>query len=157
VIYQTRINKAGGGPVFGFLEMEDSIGNPLVYGVSYGNVDLGKGPVDGGNGADQTRADGYIGRYGPNAPAWVNQIVGPGEDKIVASATAPGGEVFDASNGAVRWQKSVATAGSDGAFTASIGATGDIYAVVNLGGTFDFGKPLIGPPAPASVVMRIVP
>jgi hypothetical protein len=33
----------------------------------------------------------------------------------------------------------------------------DIYAVVNLGGAFDFGRPLIGPPAPASVVLRIVP
>jgi hypothetical protein len=49
------------------------------------------------------------------------------------------------------------TAGSDGVFTASVGATGDIYAVVNLGGSFDFGRPLIGPPAPASVVLRIVP
>ncbi|HSR99227.1 MAG TPA: hypothetical protein VLM79_19375 [Kofleriaceae bacterium] len=64
---------------------------------------------------------------------------------------------LDASNGTMRWQKQVATAGPDGVFNASIGATGDIYAVVNLGGTFDFGKPLIGPAAPASVVMRIVP
>jgi hypothetical protein len=357
-VYQTRINKAGGGAVFGFLEMTDSIGNPLVYGVSYGNVDLGKGPADGGNGGDTTFADGYIGRYGPNAPAWVNRIVGPGEDKIVATAPAPGGEVygagwfnqtptwnglpltsagdrdlfisrmntftgavsktatfggtgrdeissiagdgtnlivggffddalafggaaaalagtagnldvfvakldanlagvwavklggtgedrstcvaldavgdvyvagafrdqvafgavnltalgvhdifvaklrgtngsvvwavqlgtplddspsrilvdkaghpvvvgslngdaliasFDASNGAMRWQKQVATMGIDSVFNASIGATGDIYAVVNLGGAFDFGKPLIGPPSPASVVMRIAP
>lgn len=358
-VYQQRINKAGGGSVFGFLEMTDTIGNPLVYGVSYGEVDLGKGPVLGGNGADQTFADGFIGRYGPNAPAWVNQIIGPGEDKIVATAPAPGGEVygagwfeqtttwnsaqltsaggrdlfiarmntftgvvsktvtfggtgrdeisniagdgtnlivggffddalafggtaasisataggsldayvakldanlagiwavkfggtgedrgtqvaldaagdvyitgafqnqvafgavnltamgmhdifvaklrgtnggvvwaiqlgttdddsasrilvdkaghpvvvgslnrdaliasFDAGNGSMRWQKPVATVGSDGVFNASIGATGDIYAVVNLGGPFDFGRPLIGPPAPASVVMRIVP
>jgi hypothetical protein len=357
-VYQTRINKAGGGQVFGFLQMEDSVGNPLVYGVSYGEVDLGKGTVSGGNGTDQAFADGYIGRYGPNAPAWVNRIVGPGEDKIVTTAPAPGGQVygagwfeqtptwntgqltsaggrdlfiarmdtftgtvsktatfggvgrdeisnvagdgtnlivggffddtlafggtaaalagtagnldvfvakldanlagvwavkfggtgeerstcvaldaagdvyvagtfqdqvafgavnltamgmhdifvvklrgtngsvawaiqlgtadddsasriivdkaghpvvvgslnrdalvasFDAANGTTRWQKQVATAGSDGVFTAAIGATGDIYAVVNLGGTFDFGKPLIGPPAPASVVMRIAP
>src|ERR1043165_1366905 len=95
-VYQTRINKAGGGSVFGFLEMTDSIGNPLVHGVSYGNVDLGKGPEEGGNGDDTTFADGYIGRYGPNAPAWVNRIVGPGEDKIVATAPAPGGEVYGA-------------------------------------------------------------
>jgi hypothetical protein len=357
-VYQTRINKTGGGSVFGFLEMTDSIGNPLVYGVSYGDVDLGKGPVTAG-GTDKALADGYIGRYGPNAPAWVNRLVGPGEDKIIATAPAPGGEVygagwfeqtttwngvqltsaggrdlfisrmntytgavsktamvggtgrdeisniagdgtnlivggffddalafggtassisatagssldayvakldanlagiwavkfggtgddrstvvaldaagdvytagafqdqvafgavnltamgmhdlcvaklrgtngsvvwaiqlgttgddspsrilvdkaghpvvvaslngdaliasFDASNGAMRWQKQVATAGSDSVFNASIGATGDVYAVVNLGGPFDFGKPLIGPPAPASVVMRIVP
>ena len=57
----------------------------------------------------------------------------------------------------MRWQKQVATVGSDGVFNASIGATGDLYAVVNLGGPFDFGVPLIGPPAPAAVVIRIVP
>ena len=357
-VYQNRINKVGGGSVFGFLQMADNIGNPLIYGVSYGDVDLGKGPVGGGNGADQTKADGYIGRYGPNVPGWVNRIVGVAEDKIIATAPAPSGEIygagwfegtptwnsamltsaggrdlfisrmnsftgavsktstfggagrdeissiagdgtnlivggffddqlafggtapviagtagildvyvakldanlagiwavkfggtgeergttvalddagdvyvagvfegqvafgavnltamgmhdifvaklrgtngsvawaiqlgtplddsasrilvdkaghpvvvgslngdaliasFDASNGAMRWQKQVATAGPDGVFNASIGATGDIYAVVNLGGPFDFGKPLIGPPAPASVVMRIAP
>jgi hypothetical protein len=357
-IYQNRINMAGGGQVFGFLQMTDSTGNPLIYGVSYGNVDLGKGPVTGGNGADQTLADGYIGRYGPNAPAWVNRIVGPAEDKILCTAPAPGGEVYgagwfeqnpawnggqlvatggrdlfvarmntftgavsktatfggtgrdeissiagdgtnlivggffddqllfggtaqplsgsagnldacvakldanlagiwavkfggtgeergtqvaldasgdvyiagvfqnqvafgavnltsmgmhdvfvaklhgnngsvawavqlgttgddgvnrvvvdhgghpvvvggqngdaaivslDTNNGSVRWQRKVATAGTDGVFTASVGATGDIYAVVNLGGAFDFGMPVIGPPAPASVVMRIAP
>jgi hypothetical protein len=357
-IYQNRINMAGGGQVFGFLQMTDSTGNPVIYGVSYGNVDLGKGPVTGGNGADQTLADGYIGRYGPNAPAWVNRIVGPGEDKILCTAPAPGGEIYgagwfeqnpawnggqlvaaggrdlfvarmntftgavsktatfggtgrdeissiagdganlfvggffddplvfggtaqplsgsannldayvakldanlagvwavkfggtgeergtqvaldasgdvyiagvfqnqvafgavnltsmgmhdvfvarlhgtdgsvawavqlgttgddgvsrvvvdhaghpvvvggqngdaaivslDTNNGSVRWQRKVATAGTDGVFTASVGATGDIYAVVNLGGPFDFGIPVIGPPAPASVVMRIAP
>jgi len=64
---------------------------------------------------------------------------------------------LDPSNGSVRWQKMVATPGTDGVFTASIGTTGDIYAVVNLGGAFDFGKLLIGPPAPASIVMRIAP
>ena len=359
-VYQNRINKAGGGQVFGFLEMMDSVGNPLVYGVSYGDVDLGKGPVGGGNGADQTKADGYIGRYGPNVPGWVNRIVGVAEDKIIATAPAPSGEIygagwfegtptwnsamltsaggrdlfisrmnsftgavsktstfggagrdeissiagdgtnlivggffddqlafggtaqtltgtagnldvyvakldaslagiwavkfggtgedrgtqvalddagdiyiagsfhdqvafgavnltamgggttdifvaklrgsngsvawaiqlgttgddsasrilvdkgghpfvvgsmnqdaviasFEPGNGAMRWQKLVATTGTDGVFTASLGTTGDIYAVVNLGGTFDFGVPLIGPAAPASVVLRLAP
>jgi hypothetical protein len=357
-VYQTRINKAGGGQVYGFLQMEDNLGNPLIYGVSYGDVDLGKGPAGAGNATDSTPADGYIGRYGPNAPAWVSRIVGPGEDKIIATAPAPGGEVygagwfeqtttwnggqltstggrdlfiarmatfsgvvsrtatfggagrdeissiagdganlivggffddalafggtaaalagtagnldvyvakldanlagvwavkfggtgedrstqvavddagdvyiagvfqdqvafgavnltamgmhdvfvaklrgatgavawaiqlgtagedsanrilvdkaghpvvvgsldrdaliasFDPGNGAMRWQKQVATAGSDGVFSASIGATGDIYAVVNLGGPFDFGVPLIGPPAPTSVLLRLAP
>jgi hypothetical protein len=357
-VYQNRINKTGGGQVYGFLQMTDNLGNPLVYGVSYGDVDLGRGSVTGGNGSDQTRADGYIGRYGPNAPAWVNRIVGPAEDKILVTATAPGGEVYaagwfegtpawngaqltsagdrdlfiarmntftgavsktttfggtgrdeissiagdgtslivggffddlldfrgtavvlagivnnldvyvakldvnlagvwavkfggtgedrntqvaldaagdiyiagafqnqvafgavnltalgmhdifvaklrgsngtvawaiqlgttgddsanrilvdkgghpvvvgsldgdalitslDPSNGSMRWQRAVATAGPDGVFAASIGATGDIYAVVNLGGPFDFGIPLIGPPAPTSVVLRIAP
>jgi hypothetical protein len=357
-IYQVRVNDAGTGSVYGFLQQTDTLGNPLVYGVTYGNVDLGKGPVNGGGGAG---ADGFIGRYGPNAPAWVNQIIGPGEDKIIATAPAPGGEVyaggwfeqstkwngaqltsagdrdlflarmntftgmvsmtkplggpgrdevsslagdgtnlivggffddtltfggtaqpitaapggvppldvfvakldaamngvwavrfgsggedrgttvaldkngdvyvagqfqnqvtfgdvsldakgmhdifvaklhgdsgtvawavqlgttgddgpnrivvdaaghpviiggmnndaviasFEPSNGSIRWQKMIATTGVDYGWTISVGSTGDLYAVVNLGGAFDFGKPLTGPAVPASVVMRIVP
>lgn len=360
-VYQVRQNSAGTGSVYGFLQQTDTLGNPLVYGVSYGDVDLGTGPVKGGGGPG---ADGFIGRYGPNAPAWVNRLVGPGEDKIIATAPAPNGEVYaggwfeqtttttwngaqltsagdrdlfvarmntftgvvsatrqfggagreeisaiagdgtnlilggffngtlalggnappitatpsasapsldvfvaklnadmiplwavrfgntgeergtavaldkngdvyvagqfqnqvafgavnltamgmhdifvaklngangnvawavqlgttgddgpnrivvdpsgrpavigglnsdaviaslDPSNGAIRWQKTIATPGVDYGWTMSVGATGDLYAVVNLGGAFDFGKPLIGPAAPASVVMRIVP
>src|SRR5262245_46631377 len=90
-IYQARVNNAGTGSVYGFLQQTDTLGNPLVYGVSYGNVDLGKGPATGGGGPG---SDGFIGRYGPNAPAWVNQIIGPGEDKILCTAQAPGGEVY---------------------------------------------------------------
>jgi hypothetical protein len=363
-IYQARQNSAGAGSVYGFLQQTDSLGNPLVYGVSYGDVDLGTGTAKG-KGGGGTGADGFIGRYGSNAPAWVNRIVGPGEDKIVCTAPAPGGEVYaggwfeqttvptwggqltsaggrdmivarmntftsavsmtkqyggagrdeisaiagdgtnlilggffddtlkfdgtpsltatstaamppvpsldgfvakldpnmtavwamrfggtgeergtmvaldkhgdvyvagqfqnqvafgavnldamgmhdifvaklhgdtgsvawavqlgtigddgpnrivvdsgghpvliggmngdafitslDPGNGSVRWQKVIATSGTDYGWTISVGASGDLYAVVNLGGAFDFGKPLIGPAAPASVVMRIVP
>jgi len=360
-IYQNRINKSGGGQVFGFLQQTDSTGNPLVYGVSYGDVDLGKGDAPGG-GTDTTLADGFIGRYGPNAPGWVNRIVGPGEDKILTTASAPNGEIyaggwfeqnptwngaqlasvggrdlflarmnsftgavsmtkpiggptrdevsmlagdgtnlivggffdepaasplnfggsadplvatgggldiyvakldagmngvwaksfggtgeergtsvgldangdvyvsgvfqnqvafgavnltamgmhdifvaklhgsdgsvawavqlgttgddsamhlvvdhagnpvvsgnlggdafiasFDSFNGMMRWQKMIASTGTDYGWTVAVGATGDIYAVVNLGGAVDFGVPVIGPPAPASVVMRISP
>lgn len=359
--YQVRQNDASMGSVYGFLQQTDSLGNPLVYGVSYGDVDLGKGHVTGGGGPG---ADGFIGRYGPNAPAWVNRMVGPGEDKILCTAPAPGGDVYaggffeqtttwngaqmtsmggrdlfvarmntftgaisttkqfgsagrdeissiagdgtnliiggffdgtlamggttqpitstrdaagaptldvvvakldanmtpvwavrfggtgedrgtmvalgktgdvfvagqfqnqialgalnftaagahdifvaklhgdtgsvawavqlggagddgpnrivvdnngnlaliggtnnndaliaslDPSNGSVRWQKMIATPGPDYGWTMSLGSTGDLYAVINLGGAFDFGKPLIGPPAPASVIMRIAP
>jgi Beta-propeller repeat len=358
--YQVRQNDASMGSVYGFLQQTDALGNPLVYGVSYGDVDLGKGHVRGGGGPG---ADGFIGRYGPSAPAWVNQMVGPGEDKILCTATAPGGDVYaggyleqtttwnnaqltsaggrdmflsrmntftgvvsttkqfggtgreeisslagdgtnlivggffdgtlalgaptqpliatrdvtgapsldamvaklddkltpvwavrfggtgedrgamvalgktgdvfvagqfqnqvafgalnftaagmhdifvvklhgesgavawavqlggpsddvpnriivdndgnvaliastnndalieslDPSNGSVRWKTMVATTGTDYGWTMSLGSTGDLYAVVNLGGPFNFGKPLIGPPAAASVVMRIAP
>jgi hypothetical protein len=94
-VYHNRINRPGGGQVYGFLDRTDGLGNPLVFGVSYGDVDLGKGPVSGGGGsADATFADGFIGRYGPNAPAWVNRLVGPGEDKILSTAPAPGGELY---------------------------------------------------------------
>lgn len=358
--YQVRHNNANMGSVYGFLDQTDSSGNPLVFGVSYGNVDLGKGPVNGGGGAG---ADGFVGRYGPNAPAWVNRIVGPGEDKILSTTAAPGGDFYaggwfeqtttwngaqltgpggrdmfvtrmatftgtvsntkvfggtgrdeisglagdgtnliiggffddmlamggsaqpitaslgvtgapsldvfvakldasmtplwavrfggtgeergaavaidkagdvyvaaqfqnqvafgalnltamgmhdifvaklhgsngtvawavqlggtgddgvsrivvdnagrpavignsnddaliaglDPNNGAVRWQKTIASSGVDYGWTMSVGVTGDLYAVVDLGGAVDFGTPVIGPPAPASVIMRIAP
>ena len=42
-VYQVRHNDASGGQVYGFLQQTDAQGNPLVYGVSYGDVDLGKG------------------------------------------------------------------------------------------------------------------
>jgi hypothetical protein len=355
-VYQVRHNDASGGQVYGFLQQTDAQGNPLVYGVSYGDVDLGKGHVAAGGGGTQF-ADGFIGRYGPTAPAWVNRLVGPGEDKILTTAPAPGGEVyaggwfeqtsswngqslisaggrdiflakmntftgvvsstkpfggagreeismlagngtdlivgcffdstldfggaarsltsngnldicvarldasltgvwatsfggtgeergtsvgldanndvyvsgtfqgqvafgainlvsagmhdvfvaklhggdgtvawavslgtsdddnamhltvdtagnpvvsgnlggdafvtsFDTSNGSVRWQKLVESTGTDYGWTVATGTTGDIYAVVNLGAPVDFGIPLIGPPAPASVVLRITP
>lgn len=356
--YQVRQNDATMGSVYGFLQQTDSLGNPVVYGVSGGDVDLGKGHVSGGGGTD-----GFIGRYGPSAPAWVHRIVGPGEDKILCTATAPGVEIYaggffeqttawngaqmtsaggrdmfltrmnpiigmvsvtkqfggtgreeisslagdgtnlivggffdgvltlggatqpltaardtngavtldavvakldatmtgvwavrfggtgedrgtmvalgktgdvfvagqfqnqvafgalnftaagmhdifvaklhgdtgavawaaqlggvgddvvnrivvdnngnlaliggtnndaliaslDSTNGAVRWTRLIATTGTDYGWTMSLGSTGDLYAVVNLGGTFDFGKPLIGPPSAASVVIRLAP
>jgi hypothetical protein len=34
---------------------------------------------------------------------------------------------------------------------------GSLYAVVNLGGAYDFGKPLIGDPNPIGVLMRFAP
>jgi hypothetical protein len=64
---------------------------------------------------------------------------------------------FDSFNGRMRWQHLISTAGTAYGWTVNVGVTGDIYAVVNLGGPFDFGVPVIGPPAPASVVMRISP
>lgn len=94
-VYQARHNDASGGSVFGFLQQVDSLGNPLVYGLSFGDVDLGTGHVTSGGGGNQF-ADGFIGRYGPGTPAWVNRIVGPTEDKIVATANAPAGEVYAA-------------------------------------------------------------
>lgn len=92
-IYQVRHNGAYAGEVYGFLEQADSMGNPLIHGVSYGDVDLGKGRVAGGGGPG---SDGFVGRYGPGAPAWVNRMVGTGEDKILGTAPAPGGEIYAA-------------------------------------------------------------
>jgi len=82
------------GSEFGFLHHVDAQGSPMVHGVSYGTVDLGLGQMAGGNGADATLADGFIGHFGPSAPAWVARIVGTGEDKIVATAPAAGSTIY---------------------------------------------------------------
>jgi hypothetical protein len=91
------VRHGGVGGEFGFLHHEDSNGAPMVYGVSYGNVDLGLGPMAGGTPGNTMLADGYIGRFGPSAPAWIARIVrtsGAGENKILASAPGPGSTVY---------------------------------------------------------------
>lgn len=91
------VEHGAAGNEFGFMHYEDSNGAPMVYGVSYGNVDLGLGPMMGGNGSDTTLADGFVGRFGPSAPAWIARIVrngGTGEDKILASAPGPGSTIY---------------------------------------------------------------
>lgn len=93
-VYSVRHGAAGQAQEFGFLHQVDAQGSPLIYGVSYGDVDLGLGPVKGGGGMGV--ADGYIGHYGPGSPSWVQRIVGPGEDKIIASALGTGSTVYGA-------------------------------------------------------------
>lgn len=88
------------GSEFGFLHYEDSNGAPMVYGVSYGNVDLGLNAMAGGTPSSTAFADGFVGRYGPAAPAWIARIVrtngtgSMGEDKILASAPGPGSTIY---------------------------------------------------------------
>jgi hypothetical protein len=72
----------------------------MVYGVSYGNVDLGLGAMTGGSPSSTMFADGFVGRFGPAAPAWIARIVrtngtgSMGEDKILASAPGPGSTIY---------------------------------------------------------------
>jgi hypothetical protein len=135
-IYQVRHNSANSGSVYGFLQHTDSLGNPLVYGVSYGDVDLGKGLVTGGGGAG---ADGFIGRYGPGAPAWVNRMVGPGDDKILCTAPAPGGDIYAGGwfEGTTSWNGGqLVSAGGRDFFVARMNTyTGAIAATPTFGGT----------------------
>jgi len=90
------VSHGGTGSIFPFLHDVDTNGSPIVYGVSYGAVDLGQGAVAGGSpdGTTNPPADGYIGVYGTGAPGWVARIVGPGEDKIVASTLGPNSTVY---------------------------------------------------------------
>jgi len=93
-VYSVRHGAAGQASEFGFLHQVDAQGSPMIYGVSYGTtVDLGRGPEAGGGGPG---SDGYIGHYGPGAPSWVQRIVGPGEDKIIASALGTGSTIYGA-------------------------------------------------------------
>jgi hypothetical protein len=64
---------------------------------------------------------------------------------------------FEASTGAVRWRKVFSTSMDDGAFSVTYGRNGDLYAVVNIGGAFDFGVPILGAASPAAVLLRIAP
>lgn len=93
-LYSVRYGAAGA--IFPFVHTVNASGAPFVNGVSYGDVDLGMGPAAGGTPGNAGPADGYIGVYGPGAPAWVQRIVGTGEDKIVATAQGPGSSVWGA-------------------------------------------------------------
>jgi len=81
------------GDAYPFVHDVTSNGAPIVYGVAYGAVDLGQGVVQGGSTSTAT-SDGYIGIYGPGAPSWLARLVGPGEDKIVASALGPSSTIY---------------------------------------------------------------
>ena len=121
-LYSVRYGDVGSA--FGFLHNVDANGSPLVYGVSYGSVDLGTGKVAGGSpGVMNPPADGYIGRYGSGPPGWVDRIVGTGEDKILASAPATGSAIY-----AGGWFEGTTTF-THGAVTESLASTGgrDIF------------------------------
>ena len=64
---------------------------------------------------------------------------------------------LDGASGVVNWEKFYATAGDSRGGAVLYGVSGDIYAIMGLGGAFDFGQPLVGAASPASVVMRIKP
>jgi hypothetical protein len=133
-VYQVRHNDASMGQVFGFMQQTDSIGNPLVCGVSYGDVDLGKGHVTGGGGPG---SDGFVGRYGQAAPAWVNRMVGPGEDKILSTAPAPGSEIYAGGwfEMTTTWNGAQMTAAGRDFFVARMNTfTGAISATKQFGG-----------------------
>jgi hypothetical protein len=94
--HEFSVSHGGTGNAYPFMHDINRSGSPIVFGVSSGPVDLGAGMVAGGSpdGTINPPADGYLGLYGVGAPSWVARIVGPGEDKIVASALGPGSTVY---------------------------------------------------------------
>ncbi|MGE5185703.1 MAG: hypothetical protein ACM31C_26760 [Acidobacteriota bacterium] len=89
--HQFSVRHGDIGNEYAWIDSDSNAGTPLVYGVSYGTVDLGQGQVAGGGGAG---ADGYIGSYAAGTAGWVQRIVGPGEDKILATALGPSSTVY---------------------------------------------------------------
>jgi len=87
-IYSKRIGDTASE--FGFLDVTDSSGAPLVYGLTSGTpYDLGLGSTASGGGTD-----GFIGKYGPNAPSWVQRAYGTLDDKFLISARGAGSTVY---------------------------------------------------------------
>ncbi|HEX7843169.1 MAG TPA: hypothetical protein VF469_37115, partial [Kofleriaceae bacterium] len=72
-----------------------------------------------------------------------------GVDSLVAS--------FDAANGNPRWRKVFSTSGDERSFAITYGRNGDVYALIGIGGPYDFGMPVIGAASPAAVLLRIAP
>ncbi|HEU4727365.1 MAG TPA: hypothetical protein VFT22_05740 [Kofleriaceae bacterium] len=134
-LYSVRHGAPGTAQEFGFLHHVDEQGSPLIYGVSYGaKVDLGQGLVDGGGGPG---ADGYIGRYATGNASWIKRIVGPGEDKIIASAPGPGSTIYGAGwfEGTTMFEGTMLTSANRDAFVARFNTfTGDVDLMKQYGG-----------------------
>jgi len=131
-------SKAHGGPdqAYGFVQDVISNGTPIVLGVTYGTTDVGLGPIT--SGGNPALADGYIGLYSVGTARWVKRLVGPGEDKIVATALGPSSSVYG-----VGWFEqttsfnggSLVTHGSRDLFVARFNAfTGDVQLTQTYGG-----------------------
>ena len=116
-------------------------------------------------------------RGGDGSVAWAVSFGSVGTDQILDVAADAAGHVvvsgdfggagttnvdafvasFEATTGASRWRHVFATSGDDRSFAATYGRNGDVYALVGLGGAFDFGMPILGPAGPAAVLLRIAP
>jgi hypothetical protein len=64
---------------------------------------------------------------------------------------------FDTTTGAPRWRTVISTPGDDSSSALAYGRNGDLYAIVGLGGAFDFGMPIIGAAGASAVLLRIAP
>jgi hypothetical protein len=95
---------AGTGTVYGHLDVLDMFGTPIVEGSSKCNpggsptcneIDVGLGLLAPGGGPGD---DGFVGRFSitTGQATWVDRLVGPGTDLLVASALGPNDTIFTA-------------------------------------------------------------
>jgi len=104
-LYSNRFGSsspAGTGSVYGYLDVLDSTGAPVVQGVSYCDpggspvcnaIDVGLGAAPPGGGSN---GDGFIGRYSVTTgqPTWVARLFGPGEDHLSTATNGPNGTIY---------------------------------------------------------------
>jgi hypothetical protein len=95
---------AGTGTVYGHMDVLDTGGTPIVEGSSGCNpggspacndIDVGLGLLAPGAGSG---GDGYVGRYSISTgqATWVDRLIGPGNDLLVASTLGPNDTIFTA-------------------------------------------------------------
>ena len=94
-------------------------------------------------------AEGRLAFAGIAAGALDDEPTEGGLDAVVAS--------FDASTGDLRWRHIYSTPGDDRGWDITYGRDGDVYATISIAGTVDFGRPILGAPNPAAVLLRIAP
>ena len=158
----------------------DGNGDIYVAGTFEGTLVLGSYMFT----AQQTTHDIYVAKLSgvDRSVQWAKQISSPGEDNVRGIAVDAHGHVavgawvtgtldgdtplggadaviaeYDATSGNLLWRKIFSTAGDDRAYFMTYGTSGDLYAIVNMGGAYDFGHPIIGPASPASLILRIAP
>jgi hypothetical protein len=87
-VYSQRWGAAGNE--FPFLDVLDSAGAPLMYGLTAGT------PIDVGEGSTVVNgtSDGFVGRYLPTSPAWVLLMAGSMDSKFITSAHGAGSTVY---------------------------------------------------------------
>lgn len=88
-LYSTRYGSQGSE--FGFLSAVDDSGQPIIRGVTYGDVDIGAGKVTG-FGPDNV--DAFVGRYEPHGAQWTHRIATTGEEKFLSEGRGPGGLLY---------------------------------------------------------------
>ena len=131
-IYSVRHGDVG--EEFGFLDVTESTGAPMIYGLTGGtSYDVGLGSTVSAGGTD-----GFIGKYGSSNPSWVNRIYGALDDKILTSARGTGSTVYAGGffEGTPTWngQQLTSAGGRDGFLTRMNTFTGVIDLTKQYGG-----------------------
>ena len=145
---------AGTGTVYGHMDVLDTAGTPIVEGSSGCNpggspvcnqIDVGLGLLSPGAGSG---GDGYVGRYSISTgeATWVDRLIGPGNDLLVASTLGPNDTIFTAG-----WydQSTTLISGTNAQTAQSLAGAGDRDVMImqesDVTGEVDFAKTFADP------------